>query len=81
MRAELGRTRLPINELMKLQEGDVIPLDRRTSEPIRVFVGAKEKFTAKAGKAGKYRAVRVLEVSDTHLVHEEEPVLEIDEIH
>lgn len=80
MRAELGRTRLPINELMQLQEGDVIPLERRANEPIRVFVGAKEKFTAKAGKAGKYRAVRVLEVTDTHLVHEE-PILEIDDRH
>ncbi len=80
LRAELGRTRLPISELMKLQAGDVIPLERRANEPIRVFVGAKEKFTAKAGKAGKHRAVRVLEVSETHLVHEEEPVLE-DELH
>ena len=81
MRAELGRTRLPINELLLLQEGDVIPLERRTNEPIRIFVGAKEKFLAKAGKAGKYRALRVLEVSETHLVHEEEHVQEIDELH
>ena len=81
MRAELGRTRLPISELMRLQEGDVIPLERRTNEPIRIFVGAKEKFLAKAGKAGKYRALRVLEVSETHLVHDEDHVQEIDELH
>ena len=81
MRAELGRTRLPIDELIHLQEGDVIPLERRTNEPIRVFVGAKEKFLAKAGKTGKYRALRVLEVSETHLVHEEEQAHEIDELH
>ena len=81
MRAELGRTRLPISELMKLQEGDVIPLERRTNEPIRIFVGAKEKFLAKAGKAGKYRALRVLEVSETHLVQEEDQAHEVDELH
>ena len=81
MRAELGRTRLPISELLCLQEGDVIPLERRTNEPIQIFVGAKEKFMAKAGKAGKYRALRVLEVSETHLVHEEDHAQEIDELH
>ena len=64
MRAELGRSRLPINELMQLQEGDVIPLERRVNEPILVFVGKHEKFTAVAGKAGKYRALRVLEVGE-----------------
>ena len=80
MRAELGRTRLPINELLRLQAGDVIPLERRTTEPIRIFVGAKEKFLAKAGKAGKYRALRVLEVSEAHLVHEEDHAHE-DELH
>ena len=67
--------------VMRLQEGDVIPLARRTNEPIRIFVGAKEKFLAKAGKAGKYRALRVLEVSETHLVHEEDHAHEIDELH
>ncbi len=81
MRAELGRTRLPINELMLLQEGDVIPLSCRTQDPISVFVGTKQKFQAKAGKAGKHRALRILEVMEAHLVHEEEQVHEIDEIH
>ncbi len=85
MRAELGRSRLPISELMQLQEGDVIPLKRRITEPIRVFVGQKEKFTAAAGKAGKYRAIRVVEVLEPELLQEEtvesQQEQEVDELH
>jgi flagellar motor switch protein FliM len=80
MRAELGRVRLPINELLRLQEGDVIPLERRVNESIRVFVGTKEKFRAQAGRAGRYRALRILEVNEATLVHEEEDPQEIDEL-
>ena len=82
MRAELGRSRLPINELMQLQEGDVIPLERRVNEPILVFVGKQEKFTAVAGKAGKYRALRVLEVIEEQQIQEiVEPEHKVDELH
>ncbi len=82
MRAELGRSRLPINELMQLQEGDVILLERRVNEPILVFVGKQEKFTAAAGKAGKYRALRVLEVIEPQQIQETvEPEHEVDELH
>ncbi len=82
MRAELGRSRLPISELMLLQEGDVIPLERRVDEPILVFVGKHEKFTAVAGKAGKYRALRVLEVIEEQQFQEiVEPEHKVDELH
>jgi len=76
MHAELGRSRLPISELMQLQEGDVIPLERRITDPIRVFVGKKEKFAAAAGTAGKYRAIRVIEVLEPELLEEPELVEE-----
>ncbi len=62
LRAELGRTRLPLTELLNLEEGDVIPLNRNTDEPMRVFAGDVEKFKASVGKAGKYRALRILEI-------------------
>src|SRR5690606_21895052 len=65
LRAELGRTRLAVTELMNLEPGDVIPIARRTSDPLQVFVGDQEKLKAVAGRAGKYRALRVLEVLDT----------------
>lgn len=70
MRAELGRARLPIHELMELQAGDVIPLERRVNEVIQVFVSAKEKFRAKAGRAGKYRALHIVEVLEPQQIEE-----------
>lgn len=72
LRAELGRTRLAVTELMNLEPGDVIPIARRTSDPLQVFVGDQEKLKAVAGRAGKYRALRVLEVLDTQPIAEED---------
>lgn len=63
LRAELGRTRLSLADLAALQEGDVIPLQRRTSEPLQIFIDKQEKFRAAAGRAGKRRALRILDVT------------------
>lgn len=62
MRAELGRTLLPVTELMQLEIGDVIPLDSRVTDPIRVFVGSRLAVSASAGKSGKRRALKVNEM-------------------
>ena len=72
LHAELGRTRLPISELMQLEVGDVIPLEGRVNEPVRVFVGKEEKFTAVAGRSGKYRALRILDVLESQLIQEDD---------
>ncbi|HET6567158.1 MAG TPA: flagellar motor switch protein FliM [Rhodothermales bacterium] len=71
MRAELGRTRLAVSELMELEMGDVIPLDRRVTDPIKVFVGSKHTLSAMAGKAGKRRALRVLELISSAATNED----------
>ncbi|MFQ5571033.1 MAG: flagellar motor switch protein FliM [Rhodothermales bacterium] len=70
MHAELGRARLPVNELVHLEVGDVIPLQRRVTEPIKIYVSSKEKFQAAAGRAGKYRALRILKVNEPQQVQE-----------
>lgn len=63
IRAELGRTRLSIADIAGLREGDVIPLQRWTADPVRVTIGEQETFTAVAGTAGKQYALRVLDVT------------------
>jgi len=65
LRAELGRSTLPLTELLALEVGDVIPLQRRTTEPMRVLIGNATKFKASVGKTGKYRALRILDVFET----------------
>jgi Flagellar motor switch protein len=60
--AELGRTVLPVTELARLQEGDVIPLDRKTDDPVTVFVNDRPKFEAVPGRSGRTRALRITSV-------------------
>lgn len=67
MRAELGRTSLPITELMRLQVGDVIPLQCAVTDPATVYIGDKQKYRALMGKTGKRRALRIAEVIPSSL--------------
>ena len=60
--AELGRTTLPISELTKLEEGDVIPLDTDTDDSVQVYVNGEPKFEAAAGRSGRQRALRITSV-------------------
>ncbi len=75
LRAELGKTTLPISELMKLEVGDVIPLQQRVKEPIKVYVGDRETFKAVTGKAGKRRALKVLEVNEVQPFEDDDELL------
>ncbi|MEM1128034.1 MAG: flagellar motor switch protein FliM [Bacteroidota bacterium] len=65
--AELGRTTLPVTELLNLHAGDVIPLRQSVLEPLTLRVGNVPKFKATAGRAGKRRAVRITDVLDLAL--------------
>jgi flagellar motor switch protein FliN len=38
VQAVLGRSRMPIGDLLKLQIGSVVELDRRVGEPVDIFV-------------------------------------------
>lgn len=64
LRAELGRARVPLPELLRLEAGDVIPLERRVKDPVRVYVNGHEKFAGQAGKSGSYRAIKITNVED-----------------
>jgi len=64
LRAELGRAHVPLPELLHLEEGDVIPLQRRTKDPVRVYVNGREKFVASAGNSGSRRAIKIIDVKD-----------------
>lgn len=85
--AELGRAVLPLTELMRLEEGDVIPLNCRTKEPVQVYVNDNPKFKAAVGHSDKHRALRIVEVepsepeidfssSTPYSDHDEEPALD-----
>jgi flagellar motor switch protein FliM len=63
LRAELGRTRLSLGELLSLAVGDVVPLQRRPSEPLPVYVGTQPRFKAQAGRSGSRCALQIVEVT------------------
>ena len=63
--AELGKTsNLTVDDFLRLNIGDVIKLDNKSSSPIKVYVGNEECYYAKPGIAGKNMGVMILDVID-----------------
>ncbi|MFW6386422.1 MAG: flagellar motor switch protein FliM [Bacillota bacterium] len=67
--AELGRTILTVTDLLYLQSGDVVRLDKRVDELIDVRIGKSIKYRAVAGTSQKHRAIKI-----TDVVEQEEEV-------
>lgn len=60
----LGTTQLIFNELIHLKVGDVVKLDNKITEDIRMEIGEKTKCYGKPGAVGKKIAFQVSSVSD-----------------
>lgn len=57
--ALLGRATITVRDLLNLQVGDVIELDVRASEAIKVLVGNRPKFLARPGQVGRHLGVQI----------------------
>lgn len=68
----LGRSRLTLNEIINLKEGDTIPLNQKSDKPLEVRVNGTTKMTAYPGVIQGRRAVKVFElleeINETELV-------------
>jgi len=62
LRANLGKTRLSVREVLDLRIGDVVPLRTRVREDVPVNVGGKPRFRAKLGMKERHRAVQICAV-------------------
>ncbi|MDI3546964.1 MAG: flagellar motor switch protein FliM [Halanaerobiales bacterium] len=62
--AELGSAELTVAELLYLQTGDVIKLDKRTDEKVDIRIGNYIKFKGIAGTSKKHMAVKITDVVD-----------------
>ncbi|HIJ74880.1 MAG TPA: flagellar motor switch protein FliM [Candidatus Hydrogenedentes bacterium] len=60
--AILGHARLPVEELARLQVGDVVQLDSDVKESIIIEVGGLERFKARPGRTGELSAVQISEL-------------------
>ena len=60
----LGTATVTLQELLNLERGDVVQLDRRYGEPVELFVEDRPKFLAVPGRRGSRLAVRIQEALD-----------------
>ncbi len=58
--AELGKTSLNVKELMDIEVGDVIKLQKRVNEEIEIQIAGRRKLTGRPGSLEGRKAVRVI---------------------
>lgn len=59
IRAIIGKAKITVGDFLNLQTGDVIQLDTKINEDIKVIVGNQKKFTAKPGIKKKKVAIKI----------------------
>lgn len=59
--AELVRTRMRLNQLLGLQPGAVLELDRLANEPVDIIINGHQMMKAKVVTLGEYYGVQVTE--------------------
>lgn len=64
VRAEIGVTKVPVETVLGLQPGDVIPLGRRLDDGVRLVVGSTHAYRALPGRDGNRVAVRIVDRID-----------------
>ncbi|MGH2366501.1 MAG: flagellar motor switch protein FliM [Chloroflexota bacterium] len=56
---ELGGTDVEMEELLKIQKGDIIRLDRLMNQELDILVGGERKFRGRPGLVGKHVSVQI----------------------
>jgi flagellar motor switch protein FliM len=62
VRAEVGSVRLPVRDVLRLKPGDTVPLGLQASADLSLRADDVELYRVKAGRAGRQRAVQVVDV-------------------
>ena len=68
--AELGHTKMTINNILNLQLGDTVLLDHPVDAPIPVKIGDSVIFIGEPGKSQNRAAIRIIEKSKTEVGRE-----------
>ena len=71
LHAFLASVDIPLNDLLNLEVGDVIPLGVEANSPARLFVEDRACFTAKWGKHAGHLALRILELCDDDMMFDQ----------
>jgi flagellar motor switch protein FliM len=67
IKAVLGRSVISVNDIVNMQKGDIIKLDTKVNDELKVYVGNIDKFRALPGESSNVYAVKV-----TNIIREEE---------
>jgi flagellar motor switch protein FliM len=59
LEVEIGRTHIPVRDILQLERGDVVKLNRTLGKPLVLKIGGKPKFTCLPGLSGSNVAVRI----------------------
>lgn len=62
--AILGSTNITIDDFLRLNVGDVIPLDDKSSSPVKLMVEDKSYYYGKPGIVGKNLGIEILDIID-----------------
>lgn len=62
VKAVLGETSITIRDLLDLQKGDVIKLDKKVDEDVDVYIGDVKKFCGIVGLKKNYLAIQVTSI-------------------
>ena len=62
--AVLGSTSITVDDFLKLNSGDVIALENKSSNPIKLLVEDEMVYYAKPGVVGKNMGVQILDIID-----------------
>lgn len=61
---ELGRTKMQIKDILELERGYVIELDKLASEPVDIFVNNKKIAEGEVVVIDKHFGIRIINLSD-----------------
>jgi flagellar motor switch protein FliM len=69
----IGQTNLTVRDLLQLQDGDILCLDKNEDSDLTIQVGGKSKMSGKSGVSGRRKAVRITEIIETEVpgIHDE----------
>ncbi len=68
----LGETTITLKELLMLEPGDVIKLNSKVTDSLKVYLGNKVKYLGTAGNIGKHYGVKIEKaIEDSELLEKE----------
>ncbi len=72
IKAELGKTSLTVGEIMELNVGDIIKLNKKINQEIEIIIAGKRKLAARPGSISGKKAVKITRpLKDEDLIDED----------